>query len=258
MTLEETRQRIIEATFFSLDKVEEESRKAEQENRIPKIVHFVYLGWNSMKEGYLRRIRHWMETLSEDWIFVNWTPIIKPIETEFERWLFCNNKFAFYADLARCKQVYRYGGVYMDCDVDLHKPFDELLDLDYMFCKEIQQPYMDGGVFMAKKGNIFLKTISDRYDRTPIAEYKRNPRLFLLGDAWKRAILDAGMIIDYTSAPDLEDYKKVLERKDQNIVYCIGTKWFCDARRYYQKIAWWEKPNPDSWTSHLFTNSWNF
>lgn len=258
MTLEETKKRIIEATFLNLEKVKQESLRAEKENRIPKIVHFIFLGWRYMKKGYLERIRHWMEILPNDWIFVNWTPAIKEIETDFERWLFNNNKFAFYADLARCKQVYRYGGVYMDCDVELNKDLTPLLDYDYIFCKEIQQPYMDGGVFMAKKGNIFLKTISDRYDRTPIEEYKSNPRMFLLGDAWKRAILDAKMWIDYSSSHDFESYKKNLSYKSQKIVYCIDTKYFCNPIRYYQKIAHWYSPNPDSWTSHMFTNSWSF
>ena len=258
MTLDEARQRLVEATIIDVHKIEEESLRAEQENRIPKIVHFTYLGWNYIKEGYLERIKHWMEVLPDDWIFVNWTPLIKPIESELEKFFFNNNKFAFYTDTMRCKQVYRYGGVYMDCDVELHKDLTPLLDKDYVFCKEINQPYMDGGIFMAKKGNIFLKTISDRYDRTTPSEYLKQPNRFLLGEAWKRALLDDGKRFIYDNIPDFETYDKLLATKNEKEAYCIDTKHFCNPTRYYQKAMWWINPNPDAWSSHMFTNSWNF
>lgn len=258
MTRQEMMDLLIEDTIVNVSRIEEESLRAEKENRIPKIVHYCYLGWRYIKDGYLQRIAHWHEVLGKDWIFVNWTPLIKPIESEFERWLFDNNKRAFYADVVRAKQMTRYGGVYMDCDVELHKDLSPLLERDYIFCKEINQGYMDGGVFLAKKDNIFLKTISQRYDRTTPEEYQRNPKRFLLGEAWRRALIDAGKRFIYDNIPDFETYDKLLERKDQNNAFCIDTKWFCNPVRYYQKAMWWMKPNPDAWTTHLFTNSWNF
>jgi len=258
MTLDETRQRLVEATIIDVHKIEEESLRAEKENRIPKIVHFCFLGWNHIPIGYLDRIRHWMEVLPEDWVFVNWTPLNKPIESNLEKWLFDHDKRAFYADVVRCKQVTRYGGVYLDCDVEIHKDLTPLLNRDYIFCKEIIQPYMDGGVFMAKKGNRFLQIISDRYDRTTPEEYKKEPRRFLLGDAWTRALKDEGVRIIYDGIDTFEKFDYHLENPVDNEVYCIDTRFFCNPIRFYQKQLHWVKPNPDAWTSHLFTNSWSY
>ena len=55
-------------------------------------------------------------------------------------------KWAFVSDYARLKIVYEQGGIYMDVDVELIKPLDELTELDgYMgFEKEI-----DGQMWIA-------------------------------------------------------------------------------------------------------------
>lgn len=39
-------------------------------------------------------------------------------------------KWAFVSDYARLKIVYEQGGIYMDVDVELIKPLDELTELD--------------------------------------------------------------------------------------------------------------------------------
>ena len=44
-----------------------------------------------------------------------------------------NKLWAYYADNIRVLVCYEYGGFYMDCDVVVHKSFDDLIKLPYIF-----------------------------------------------------------------------------------------------------------------------------
>jgi hypothetical protein len=45
-------------------------------------------------------------------------------------------KYAFAADYIRLYALYNYGGIYLDTDVEILKPFDDLLDLPYFIGRE--------------------------------------------------------------------------------------------------------------------------
>lgn len=51
--------------------------------------------------------------------------------SEWVRQAFEARKYAFAADYIRLYAVYHYGGIYMDMDIEVVKPFDELLDSPY-------------------------------------------------------------------------------------------------------------------------------
>lgn len=45
-------------------------------------------------------------------------------------------KYAFVADIARLHCIYNYGGIYMDTDCEVLKPFDDLLNCGVFACYE--------------------------------------------------------------------------------------------------------------------------
>jgi hypothetical protein len=45
-------------------------------------------------------------------------------------------KGAFRADLIRLEVLYKYGGIYLDSDIELYRPIDDLLNNEVFMCKE--------------------------------------------------------------------------------------------------------------------------
>jgi mannosyltransferase OCH1-like enzyme len=100
-------------------------------NRIPKIIHQIWLGDNPIPERYVECMKTIKEVNSDYWHKL-WTDedvknfglINQKIYDE------CNN-YGVRSDLFRYEILQRYGGIYMDTDFIAHKPFDNLLGFDF-------------------------------------------------------------------------------------------------------------------------------
>ena len=94
---------------------------------IPKIIHYCWFGRGPMPELAIRCIESWHKYMpdyeyklwNEDNFDVNTTPYTKEA---YEA-----RKFAFVSDYARLVALYLEGGIYLDTDVEVFKPFDSLL-----------------------------------------------------------------------------------------------------------------------------------
>jgi len=96
---------------------------------IPKIIHYCWFGRGEMPELALRCIESWHRFLP-DYDYKLWN------EDNFD--INCNayvkeayeaKKYAFVTDYVRLYALYTEGGIYMDTDVEVLKPYDDLLDL---------------------------------------------------------------------------------------------------------------------------------
>lgn len=96
---------------------------------IPKIIHYCWFGHGPMPELAIRCIESWHKYMpdyeyklwNEDNFDVNSTPYTKEA---YEA-----RKFAFVTDYVRLYALYTEGGIYMDTDVEVLKPYDDLLGL---------------------------------------------------------------------------------------------------------------------------------
>lgn len=96
---------------------------------IPKIIHYCWFGRGQMPELALNCIESWKKFLpdyelmlwNEDSFNITSVPYVKEA---YEA-----RKFAFVTDYVRLWALNRFGGVYMDTDVEIVKPLDDLLDL---------------------------------------------------------------------------------------------------------------------------------
>jgi len=60
------------------------------------------------------------------------------------------------ADFLRMYYLYNEGGIYVDCDMDILKPFDDLLDNDMFVCRE-DEKRIANSIIGAKKGHPLLR-----------------------------------------------------------------------------------------------------
>ncbi|MCR4798926.1 MAG: glycosyl transferase [Bacteroidales bacterium] len=103
---------------------------------IPKIVHYCWLS----KDPIPKELQFYMQTWKEklfDYEFILWN--FERFDKKTSVWVeeaFNSKKYAFAADYIRLYALYKYGGIYLDMDVEVLKPFDDFLSLSTMLCFE--------------------------------------------------------------------------------------------------------------------------
>ena len=96
---------------------------------IPKKIHYCWFGRGQMPPMALKCIESWHRYMpdyeyklwNEDNFDINSVPYVKEA---YEA-----RKFAFVTDYVRLYALFSEGGIYMDTDVEVLKPYDDLLEL---------------------------------------------------------------------------------------------------------------------------------
>ena len=95
---------------------------------IPKKIHFCWFGRGPMPELALKCIESW-HRLMPDWKYVLWNEDNFDISTYlYTQEAYDAKRFAFVSDVARLKALKEHGGIYLDVDFEVYKPFDDLLN----------------------------------------------------------------------------------------------------------------------------------
>lgn len=138
-----------------------------KEQAIPKVIHTFWFSGESLPEEYKKCLLSW-EKYAPDFEIKIWT-----LETYhaknckfFDQAIEAKN-WAFASDYARADVLYRYGGVYMDLDVEMLRPIDELLYNDAYMSFESLNRIECGSGMGAKKGNQILREICESYENRP-------------------------------------------------------------------------------------------
>lgn len=96
---------------------------------IPKIIHYCWFGRGEMPELALKCIESWHKYMP-DYEYKLWNEDNFDISSnQYVKEAYEARKFAFVTDYVRLHALNTEGGIYMDTDVEVLKPFDPLLDL---------------------------------------------------------------------------------------------------------------------------------
>jgi mannosyltransferase OCH1-like enzyme len=106
----------------------------------------------------------WKEKL-RDYEFILWN--FDRFDINSSLWVkqaFEAKKYAFAADFIRLYAVYNFGGIYLDMDIEVVKPFDDLLNNAIMIGYENNKTKdIEAGCFGAEKGSPIIKKCLDYY-----------------------------------------------------------------------------------------------
>ena len=216
---------------------------------IPKIVHYCWLGPDAFPELVQRCIASWRRLLP-DYEFMLWdTRRFDLDQSLWCRQAFDAGKYAFAADYIRMYAVYHYGGIYLDCDVEVLKSFDDLLHLPYFVGHESVGNRMEIAAFGAEKGSEWIGEILDYYAGRPFIKKDGTKDMQVMPD------IVYGIISrkrDIVSISDISEF-----RDDSGRFNVFPSDWFC-ANVYLKPED--GKPtyivSENTYCVHHFANAW--
>ena len=96
---------------------------------IPKIIHYCWIGGALLPPLAERCIASWKKHMSS-WQVIRWDESNFDIASAplYVRQAYEARKFAFVSDYVRLWALEQYGGLYMDVDFEVFRPFDDLMD----------------------------------------------------------------------------------------------------------------------------------
>jgi len=141
-----------------------------KENKIPKIIHQVWLGSEYPKKFEI--LNQYWKNINPDWEFKIWTD--DDVETFGLKNIDLFKKvknFGTKSDIFRYEILHRYGGIYIDTDFYCVKSFNDLLFLDF-FAGTGHQYNLEvfNGLIGCKPENKIIKNIIDVLGKKKIDE----------------------------------------------------------------------------------------
>lgn len=141
--------------------IEENSQK---EYIIPPIIHYCWFGEKSLPLEYQQYIDGWREKCPEYeikcWDEKNYDINVNP----FVEAMYHQKKWAFVSDYVRLDILYKYGGIYLDTDVELIKSLDPLRKYNGFIGRERANLVASGLGIGARKKNPIIFSILQKYN----------------------------------------------------------------------------------------------
>lgn len=186
---------------------------------IPKIIHYCWLSGDPFPKKIQYCINSWKKIIP-DYEFVLWDTNRFPLDTcQWVKEAFDAKKYAFAADYIRLYAVYNYGGIYLDCDVEVFKSFDNLLNLPYFIGCESFEDRVEIAAFGAEKGNQWIKDCLDYYTGKHFKTEDGSLDMKLLPDIVYETVVRKYKIKHISTIEDFE--------YENNILNVFPRDWFC-------------------------------
>lgn len=207
---------------------------------IPKVIHYCWFGKNDKPELIKNCINGWRSKLSE-YEIKEWNESNFDINSNiFVKQAYEAGKYAFVSDYVRVYALYNYGGIYMDTDVELYKPFsDEILNNESFWGFE-EKNYIATSTIGCRRGNKLIKSFLDSYEN----------REFLKEDGQMDTLTNVAIVSDII--------KSLGVRLDGSYQRLEGIGSFYPQEYFspYDYINCYSKENENTYTIHHFYKSW--
>lgn len=133
---------------------------------IPKVIHYCWFGKGQLPKLAQNCLDSWKK-YCPDYEIICWNEDNYDVtKNKYMLDAYNAKKWGFVPDYARLDIIYRFGGIYLDTDVELIKPLDELLSDNKGFAGvEIPGQIALGLGFGAEKNNPIIKLMLDHYEK---------------------------------------------------------------------------------------------
>lgn len=211
---------------------------------IPKVIHYCWFGGNPFSEKEEMCISSWKK-YCPDYEIKRWDETnFDVMQHPFTKNAFEKKKWAFLSDFARLQIIYRYGGIYMDTDVELIKPLDDLLQLKAFIGRECENFTMNPGLcFGAEAQTPIIGDFLDVYERQDFG---------CEGERTRYEIIPIPLVI--TEYLRKREPGFVVADKEQEFfdLHIFPVEYFCPQNCYTGKTQITER----TYSIHHFVSSW--
>ena len=136
---------------------------------IPKKIHYCWFGGNPLPELARKCIASWRKYLPE-YEIKEWNETTFDIHSNaYVEEAYEARKYAFVTDYVRLYALYHEGGIYMDTDVEVLKPLDDLLGYEAVSGFETETQ-IQTSLMASLEGHTFIKELLADYD---VIHFKR-------------------------------------------------------------------------------------
>ena len=138
---------------------------------IPKVIHYCWFGGKPLDALGKQCLESWKKFFP-DYKIICWNESNVDFSgCQYIKEAYAEKKWAFVSDYVRFKVMYEYGGIYFDTDVEVIRPFDDILKSgSFMGC---EQPDLKKGMrvnpglgFAAEPRLAVIREIIEHYERS--------------------------------------------------------------------------------------------
>lgn len=135
---------------------------------IPRIIHYCWFGQAPIPDKDLECIARFKK-YNPSYEIVRWSEDNFDLDDSpaYVKQAYRNKKYAFVSDYVRLAVVYRYGGIYLDTDVELFHSLDFLLKYRMMFAYMEYGELSTGLGFASEAGRTELAEMMEMYRQIP-------------------------------------------------------------------------------------------
>ena len=134
---------------------------------IPQVIHGIWFSGEPMPELYRRCLESWRKNAPDYEIKIWNLDTYKPNHCLFFEQAIAHRNWSFASDYARADILRKYGGVYMDLDVEMLRPIDDLLYNDAYMSFESLTRIECGSGMGARAGHPIMQEICESYEERP-------------------------------------------------------------------------------------------
>ena len=215
---------------------------------IPKIIHYCWLSGDEFPHEIKRNIDSW-KALLPDYEFMLWDTNRFDLEQwPFAKEAFEKKKYAFASDIVRLYAVNKFGGIYLDTDVQILKKFDALLHLPYFVGLEYEN-IVEAAIFGAEKNSDWLAQCLKYYDNRSFIKADRSYDITIAPAILKMQLQKEREIISMT-ASQVKEVDTLIQ--DKSKFFLFPFEYFSPKDVQSGKIHSTE----NTYTIHHFNSSW--
>lgn len=210
---------------------------------LPKIIHYCWFGGGPKSVIANKCIASWRE-LAPDFDIKEWNEHNTiEFQNKFYRDAYRKKQYAFVADIIRVSVLNNYGGVYLDLDMLLLKPIDQLLTYDFFTAYEVKDR-VAFGFFGGVKGHRFFKSMTLFYKENYFNQFSLPVITHTFSGLVTKGNLNANEIIFNTDS----FYALTYENKHEDYKQYLTTN---SIAVHLWNHSWAEKENTDSKLKYL-------
>ncbi|MCF0147979.1 MAG: mannosyltransferase [Clostridium sp.] len=206
---------------------------------IPKVIHYCWFGGKAKPEVVEKCIQSWKDYL-KDYEIIEWNEENFPVKNfEFTKKAYEDKKWAFVSDYCRLWVLYNYGGIYLDTDMEVLKPLDNLLENSSFGGLEDNE--IAFGIWGCRRYDKFISEVLKYYNNLNYDDYKGK-------------LNELAIPIHLTLIAKYLGYKE----SHSNISYFYNDVAIYPKEYFYPKRHAWQEAviTKNTYTIHHYEGSW--